>query len=199
MEHIEVLKMPADTGIINSPGKRSGMSTTPIISAKIRWASLIIIFIFSATILRFPFAVQNFMRADGLLALGLNQRAINQYKRAIFLDPHFDQAYWMLAWAYELNHEGEKTRETFEKGLKNPHDDEMIFLHYIVYLWRLSDNRRALEVAMEAYSQFPESRNVLRVYGDSLEKNGSKEEARIVWLHYLKLFPDDEAVRSRIN
>jgi len=166
-----------------------------------RFGILIIAIVISLSIVRYPFAVQNFMRADGLLALGLIDQAIVHYQKATVLYPEFDQAYSMLAWSYEMKQDFIRAECTYEKGLRpvRKHDENLLYLHYILFLWKRNSNEKALVIAREAYDAFPGDRNIMRVYGHSLEKNGNNEEAEKLWRQYLKHYPLDESTRKRLE
>jgi tetratricopeptide (TPR) repeat protein len=169
------------------------------IPIKMRWLLLFITLFIGLQVIRYPLAMQNFLRADGLLALGQTDCAMDHYKRAILLDPDFDQAYSMLAWSHELKKDYAGAKEVFEESLTHAHEDEQIYLHYTVFLWKTGNFPRACEVSGEAMRIFPENRNVLRAYGNSLERCGRSQEAQRLWLDYLRKYPDDETVRNKIR
>jgi tetratricopeptide (TPR) repeat protein len=169
------------------------------IPIKTRWLLFALTMVLGFGIIRYPVSIQNFQRADGLLALGQTGPAIEHYRRAIILDPDFDQAYSMMAWAYELRNDLGSARKTYEEGLRHVHDDELYYMHFVVFLWKTRDFKRALAVSAEGLRLYPESRNMLRIYGNSLEKNNRPEDAQRLWHRYLEKYPDDRAVRNKIR
>ncbi len=181
------------------PGSQINVPTSRHIPLWGRWGILLLSLLIAFNVFRYPFAAQNFMRADGLLALELYDKAITQYNRAILLYPEFDQAYSMLAWTYEKENNPVRARQVFDKGFPHRHYDEQYYLDYTVLLWKLKDTRKAIEVSRKGYEQFPQSRNMMRIYGHSLEQAGQQEEARSLWLQYLRLFPDDDIIRHKIR
>ncbi|MGV8121709.1 MAG: tetratricopeptide repeat protein [Candidatus Xenobiia bacterium LiM19] len=169
------------------------------IPVKYRWAIIVTLLLMSFNIVRYPIAVQNFLRADGLLALNLREQAIDHYRRSILLFPEFIQAYSMLAWCYEMKGELTLARKVYENGLTREQPDEMLFFHYIIFLWKNNDAKRAVEVARSAYSQFPDTGPVLRVYGNTVEKAGYESEAAEIWRCYLQRYPDDGAIKEKLE
>jgi len=179
-----------------SKSSSQGNYTIPV---KYRWAIVAVLLVMSFNIVRCPIAVQNFLRADGLLALNLREQAIDHYRRSILLFPEFIQAYSMLAWCYEMKGEPILARQIYEKGLTHEQFDEMLFFHYIIFLWKNNDPERAVEVARSVYSQFPDTGPVLRVYGNTMEKAGHHREAAHIWRLYLKRYPDDGTIKGKLE
>gem|GEM_PF-2234267 len=169
------------------------------IPVKLRWVILVVLLVTSFNIVRYPIAIQNFMRADGLLALRLIGQAIDHYRRAILLFPDFVQSYSMLAWCYELKGEPTLARKVYEQGLTREQPDELLFFHYIVFLWKHNDVQRAVQAARAVYSQFPDNGPVLRVYGNTMEKAGYDREALEIWQRYLQCYPDDGTIKEKIR
>jgi tetratricopeptide (TPR) repeat protein len=182
--------------MIMSLQQSSGSYRIPV---RYRWAIIALLMIMSFSIVRYPIAIQNFMRADGLLALKLTDSAIDHYRRAILLFPDFIQAYSMLAWCYEQKGEPVLAREVYEKGLSREQPDELLSFHYIVFLWKHNDAHRAVQVARRIYSQFPDVGPVLRVYGNTVEKAGYNREAEDVWRCYLKRYKDDGTISGKLR
>ncbi|MDQ7824613.1 MAG: tetratricopeptide repeat protein [Candidatus Eremiobacteraeota bacterium] len=164
-----------------------------------RWSAFLSMFLIFSLIMAFPLAEQNFLRADGLMALGLMDQAAEHYNRALLLAPRFDQAYSMLAWIYELRHDDKRAAAVYEKGIARHSGDEMIFLHYIVFLWKMGDNDKALEVCRHAYADFPEVSTVQRVYANALEKAGRDREAIEIWKKFAEDHPGDPSVREKLR
>lgn len=76
-----------------------------------------------------PFvALQNADRADTFLRLGFTQKAITQYKKALFLMPTYTRAYNQLASVYEETGRKEEAVRTLEKSFEFSPDNKEGYL-----------------------------------------------------------------------
>ncbi len=174
-------------------------SPKPRVSLRDRAIMLIISLIGAILILRPVIAFQNFSRGNFFIDNGFTKKAISQYQRATFLDPHFSDAYGYLGFAYKKEKRIDKAIEAYKEALKiKPQDKQVRFELGHVYFNR-GDFKRAALNFQKAAELDPSDLDAQNMQGIAFHKMGRTEEAISIWENILKKNPQYGPAKTNLD
>jgi tetratricopeptide (TPR) repeat protein len=140
--------------------------------------------------LRPAIAFQNYSRGNFFLDNGSAKKAINEYQRAILLDPAFSDAYSYLGFAYKEDKQIKKAIETYNRALDADSKDKQVYFELGHIYFGQENFKKAADSFEKAAQLDPADLNSRNMYAVSLHKQGKINEAISVWESILAKDPE---------
>jgi len=169
------------------------------VSLRNRAIMLILSIVSAVLIIRPIVAYQNFFRGNFFMDNGFTERAIGQYRRAIFLNPKFSDAYGYLGYAYKREKQTNKAIAAYRKALEiNSKDSQALFELGLIYHDK-EDYQKAIDHFKKAADLDPLNLNARNMEAITYRDMGEIEKAVSVWEKILQDNPEYKPAQTNID
>lgn len=169
------------------------------VSLRDRAIMLIFSIIGAVLIIRPIVAYQNFFRGNFFMDNGFTERAIGQYRRAIFLNPKFSDAYGYLGYAYKQKKQTDKAIIAYREALEiNPGDSQVLFELGLIYHDR-EDYQKAVDHFKKAANLDSLNFNARNMEAVTYKDMGETEKAASIWEKILQDNPEYKPAQTNLE
>lgn len=169
------------------------------VSLRDRAIMLILSIVSAVLIIRPIVAYQNFFRGNFFMDNGFTERAIGQYRRAIFLNPKFSDAYGYLGYAYKREKQTGKAIVAYQKALEiNPKDSQALFELGLIY-YDKEDYQEAIDHFKKAADLDPLNLNARNMEAVTYREIGEIEKAVSIWEKILQDNPEYKSAQTNLD
>lgn len=133
------------------------------------------------------------------LKLGRITEATQQFKKAIVIEPLFEQAYLQLASAYHRMNRHKEERDTLQKGLEKNPLSASLYHSMGLYLVRQKQREASIVYLQKATDLMPGNPRFIYIYGVALHSTGNSHKAIKVLTQGRERFPDNPDINNALK